>query len=153
MENLIDRDPASLGLRSPEEKEALSVVLLALRERQKGDVEGFVATLDERVVYHDVPLPPAKGRGETRARAEAWHRAVPDLQIAVERVVVQGVAVVTMGRIRGTLRGDLFERPGTGQSFDLPFAQLALVWRGRIAYVRDHWDFATLMRQVGWAGE
>lgn len=153
MENLIDRDPASLGLRSPEEKEALSVVLLALRERQKGDVEGFVATLDERVVYHDVPLPPAKGRGETRARAEAWHRAVPDLQIAVERVVVQGVAVVTMGRIRGTLRGDLFGRPGTGQSFDLPFAQLALVWRGRIAYVRDHWDFATLMRQVGWAGE
>ena len=153
MEDLIDRDPASLAPRSPEEEEALSVVLLALRERQMGDLEGFAATLDEHVVCHDVPLPPAKGPGEARARAEAWHRAVPDLQIVVERFVVQGKAVVTLGRISGTLRGDLFGRPGTGKSFDLPFAQLAVVRRGRIAYVRDHWDFATLMRQVGWAGE
>lgn len=153
MEDLIDRDPASWGPRSLEEEEALSVVLLALRERQMGDLDGFAATLDEHVVYHDVPLPSAKGPGEARARAEEWRRAVPDLEIVVERSIVQGTAVVTMGRIRGTLRGALFGRPGTGKSFDLPFAQLALVRRGRIAYVRDHWDFATLMRQVGWAGE
>ncbi len=152
MENLIDRDPATLVLRSPEEHEALSVVLQALRERNNGDVEGFVATLDERIVYHDVPFPPAKGPREAGARAEAWHRAVPDLRIGVERFVIQGNVVVSMGRIRGTLRGGLLGKPGTGKSFDLPFAQMALVRRGRIAYVRDHWDFATLMRQVGWTG-
>ena len=153
MENLIDQDPAAMALRSPEEDEALSVVLQALRKREKGDVEGFVAMLDKRIVYHDVPFPPAKGLDEARARAEAWHRAVPDLQIAVERFVVQENAVVSMGRICGTLRGDLFGRPGTGKSFDLLFAQMNLVRRGRITYVRDHWDFATMMRQVGWAGK
>jgi len=144
--NLIEHPPGDDIGRSPEEHMAVATILASLRARRDGDAGGFAALLHKRIVYHDIAVTPAKGKDEARARVEQWRRAVPDLDISVEEVVVRGAAVVSLGHIRGTWCGDLFGFKGTGQRFDLLFAQLGLVRQGKILYVRDHWYLATMLR-------
>jgi len=150
VENLIYKEPHELGDFTPEEEEALRVVLEELRAWDSHDLDRLLSVMDEQIIYHDITLSPAKGHQGLREFGEGWLKAAPDFSVFVERFIVQGNCVVNMGRIRGTITGEYFGQPAPNKSFDCMYCQVAIVEKGKIKYVRDHWDSVTMMKQVGW---
>lgn len=150
MENLINRDLEEFATRSSTEREALGIVLQELHAWNAHDLDTLLAISDQDIIYHDVTLPPAKGPQGLRAFGAGWITAAPDFSVTAESIWVQGRTVVTMGRIAGTIQGPFFGRPAPNKPFECMFAQVAIIENGQLKYVRDHWDFATMMRQMGW---
>lgn len=150
MENLVNEDIKELGEFTPEEEENLRAVM----EEQKGwcthDVDRILSVMSEDAIYHDITLPPAKGRESIRKFAEGWVTAAPDFYVFVDTFIVKGGYVVTAGRISGTITGEYFGAAPPNKPFDCMFCQIALVEKGKIRYIRDYWDSYTMMQQVGW---
>jgi ketosteroid isomerase-like protein len=152
VEDLLREEPKEMAPFTKEEEGALRAVQAELRAWDGHDLERLLALFDERIVYHDVPRFAAKGRVGVRALAEERLAAVPDLRIQVERFVVEGNSVASMGRLRGTLGGGFRGRPGDDRSVECLFCQVAIVENGKLKYVRDYWDSAALMRATGRLG-
>jgi len=150
VDNLIYKDPKEIGDFSPEAEAALRIVQEELKSWESHDLDRLLTVMDENIIYHDVTLPPAKGHAGLRAFGEGWLAAAPDFAVPVEKFIVQGNTVVTMGRITGTITAEFFGQPAPNKAFDCMYAQVAVVRNGKIVYVRDHWDSATMMRQMGW---
>lgn len=153
MENLIYKELSELGTFTPQEEEALSLVLEELRAWDTHDLDRLLSVMDERIIYHDVTLPPAKGHQGLREFGEGWLKAAPDFGVPVEEFIVRDNCVVSMGRITGTITGEFFGRPAPDKAFDCMYVQVAIIEAGKIKYIRDHWDSATMMKQVGWLKE
>lgn len=150
MENLIYKEPGAIGQFTPEEEEALHLVLEELRAWDTHDLDRLLSVMDEHVVYHDITLSPAKGHQGLREFGEGWLKAAPDFGVLVEKFIVRDNCVVNMGRISGTISGEYFGKPGPNKPFNCMYAQVCVIDKGKIKYVRDHWDSVTMMRQVGW---
>lgn len=151
VENLIYKEVDELGEFSPEEKEALGVVLEELRAWDRHDLEKLYSICDEEIIYHDITLSPAKGLDGMKEFAEGWVKASPDFTVHVEQFIVRGNCVVNVGRISGTISGEYFGEPGPNKPFDCMYCQVAMVENGKLKYVRDHWDSHTMAQQMGWA--
>jgi predicted ester cyclase len=82
--------------------------------------------------------------------AEGWLQAAPDFTEYIDRFIVKGNVVVTMGRIRGTIKDEFFGLPATNKKFDCQYCQVAFVEKGKIKYARDYWNAADIYNQVGW---
>ena len=149
MDNLIYKDPKEIGDFSPEAEAALRIVQEELKSWESHDLDRLLTVMDENIIYHDVTLP-AKGHAGLRAFGEGWLAAAPDFAVPVEKFIVQGNTVVTMGRITGTITAEFFGQPAPNKPFDCMYAQVAIIRNGKITYVRDHWDSTTMMRQMGW---
>jgi len=151
MENLVYTEPKVIGDFTTEEEAALRIVQEELKAWDAHDLDRLLAVMHEDIIYHDITLPPAKGHAGLRAFGEEWLAAAPDFAVPVEKFVVQGSTVVTMGRITGTVTGEFFGQPAPNKPFDCMYVQVALVENGKIKYVRDHWDSCTMQQQMGWA--
>ncbi len=153
MENLLYKDPMSTkdfpGL-TKKERENLAVVMEELKGWDHADVEMVLKVMANEAIYHDITLPAAKGQDGIRAFGLNWINAAPDFTVHIEKFIVQDNYVVNVGRISGSIQGEYFGLPATKKPFDCMYAQVAVVENGKIIYVRDHWDYTTMSRQVGW---
>lgn len=150
MENLLYKDPSEFMDLTDQERENLRIVMEELKGWDTQNIERVLSAMDEDIIYHDITLPPAKGLDGVRAFGEGWLKAAPDFSVFIEKFIVKGNYVVNVGRISGTITGEYFGRPATNKPFDCMYCQVAVVEKGKIKYIRDHWDSYTMMQQVGW---
>ena len=99
---------------------------------------------DDFVEHEALPGMPTD-KSAPRAFFGMLHAAVPDLQVEVEQIVAEGDLVAVRATARGTHQGELFGMPGTGQGFEMPWADFVQVRDGRAV---AHWgvtDMSSLM--------
>ncbi|MEE9419227.1 MAG: ester cyclase [Desulfatiglandaceae bacterium] len=148
--SLLDEDVDSFEDLSPEEKENLKLVMTELKGWATQSVDMVLSVMAEDGVYYDITGEPAAGHDEIREFGIGWVDAVPDFEPFIEAFVVQGNKVVNMGRISGTMTKEFFGMPATGKKFDCQYCQVAFIEKGKIKYVRDHWNLVDMYHQVGW---
>ncbi len=148
--SLLDEDVDSFEDLSPEEKENLKLVMTELKGWATQSVDMVLSVMAEDGVYYDITGEPAAGHDEIREFGIGWVDAVPDFEPFIEAFVVQGNRVVNMGRISGTMTKEFFGMPATGKKFDCQYCQVAFIEKGKIKYVRDHWNLVDMYHQVGW---
>ena len=148
--SLLDEDVDSFEDLSPEEKENLKLVMTELKGWASQSVDMVLSVMAEDGVYYDITGEPAAGHDEIREFGIGWVDAVPDFEPFIEAFVVQGNKVVNMGRISGTMTKEFFGMPATGKKFDCHYCQVAFIEKGKIKYVRDHWNLVDMYHQVGW---
>ncbi len=148
--SLLDEDVDSFEDLSPEEKENLKLVMTELKGWATQSVDMVLSVMAEEGVYYDITGEPAAGHDEIREFGIGWVDAVPDFEPFIEAFVVQGNRVVNMGRISGTMTKEFFGMPATGKKFDCQYCQVAFIEKGKIKYVRDHWNLVDMYHQVGW---
>ena len=102
------------------------------------DWEAVEAAMTEDVVYHNIPLPPAKGR---IAAMKVVHSIAPEsVDWKILHIAEQGDAVLTE-------RVDNFVAAG-GKSISLPVMGIFEIEDGRIRAWRDYFDLATYTGQL-----
>ncbi|MEW6273681.1 MAG: ester cyclase [Bacillota bacterium] len=151
MENLLYKDPREFADLTEEERENLRIVMEELKGWDTQDLDRVISVMHEDIIYHDITLPPAKGHQGLREFGEGWLKAAPNFTVFIEKFIVKGNYVVNVGRISGTITGEYFGLPATNKNFDCMYCQVAVVEKGKIKYIRDHWDYNTMAQQVGWA--
>jgi steroid delta-isomerase-like uncharacterized protein len=148
--SILDRDIDSFQDLSSQERENLKLVMTELRGWATQDVDLVLSVMAEDGVYYDITGVPAVGHKGIREFGDGWVKAVPDFKPFIEAFVVQGNQVVNMGRIQGTMKNEFFGMPATGKRFDCQYCQYALIEKGKIKYVRDHWNYVDMFHQLGW---
>jgi len=115
-----------------------------------GDVDGFGELLADDFIEHEAlpGLAPSKDGVKTFFRMQI--AAFPDLRLAVEDVVADGVKAVARVRYTGTQQGEFQGMPATGKAVDIQLIDIfAFADDGR---VREHWgviDLMKMMQQLG----
>ena len=95
-----------------------------------------------------------EGREAFRVLAATTHRAFPNMKIEASVVVEDGGTAIAEWRWRGTQTGPLTtpdgtEMPPTGRTSDFPGVSVIEVGDGKIVAMRDYWDNAAMMSQLG----
>ena len=93
------------------------------------------------------------GREGFRAFMQDFKTAFPDCTVYLTRQVATEDGVVNEFRARGTHRGPLASPAGaippTGRSIDYPVCEVWEIREGKLARLRNYFDAASLMRQLG----
>ena len=143
-ENQIYLDPTSFPGLSPAEQEVLALVQKELQGWDQDDLAKVLSTMADDSTYWDVTMEPAYGLDGIREFGEGWLEFCPDFGCFVEKLVVTGDTVVSMGWITGHPNAGVEWFPGMlskqGAYMEFPYCQVAVVKDGKIQYVRDHWD-------------
>lgn len=114
------------------------------------DISRLQALFADAMEHEDVPVGAVnRSKADLRAFAEAWFAASPDIHFtSTLKVVGDGRAVVEwVGG--GTHKGDLPGMPATGKPWQVRGVSVVELAGGKISRCRDYWDFATVMRQLG----
>lgn len=74
--------------------------------------------------------------------------SVPDLNLAIEEIIVEGNRYVVRGRMTGTPTGDFFGVAPTGKSFEIMTIDIHTVEGGRIVESYHVEDWAGAIRQL-----
>ena len=101
-------------------------------------------------VDHSPPLPgmPAGNAGVRQANA-ALREAFPDTVHFIEDQIAEGDKVVTRWTARGTHRGDLLGRPGSGDEIAFSGINIYRIADGRLAESHVNWDLLGIAHQLG----
>jgi steroid delta-isomerase-like uncharacterized protein len=93
------------------------------------------------------------GQDGARKNMEGWFTPFPDARVEVVNVVAGDEWVAIEGIGRGTHNGPLIgptgEFPPTRKSFTVPFCTTLRVTDGKIVAVRDYYNGAEVMQQLG----
>jgi steroid delta-isomerase-like uncharacterized protein len=107
------------------------------------DIEIRLVALDQTLI----------GRDGFRRFMERFATASSDMKKAITNQVASEDQVVSEFRLRGTHDGPLRtphgEIPPTGHAVDLPVVEVIGIRDGRVAFIKNYSDTATLMRQLG----
>lgn len=114
----------------------------------KGNLEVINELVDPNYEGHDPMLGTLKRDG-LREAVKSYRTAFPDLKIEVANIVAEGNYVCTRWISRGTNRGPLLGRAGTGKTVVLSGINLAEVRGGKLLVDRQEFDSASLLRQLG----
>lgn len=122
----------------------------AYQKISSGDIAGFGELVAEDFVEHEeTPGLPSTKEG-TLAFFEMMRSAFPDLDMAVDDVLVDGAKAVARVTFTGTHQGDFMGMPATGKAVDV---QIIDIMRFDDAgLVCEHWgvaDMMSLMEQIG----
>jgi len=79
----------------------------------------------------------------------AFYAGFPDLRWEIERLVAEDNFAVAFWRARGTHQGTFMGRPATGRAITLAGINTYRIADGRIAEDTPHWEFSTLLNQLG----
>jgi steroid delta-isomerase-like uncharacterized protein len=115
-----------------------------------GDIDGFGDHLAEEFVEHEeMPgLEPSKDGVKQMFRM--YRAAFPDLQLAVEDVLVDGDKAVARIRATGTQQGEFMGLPATGRSVAVQL--IDIIRFGDDGLAHEHWgvfDALAMMQQLG----
>jgi steroid delta-isomerase-like uncharacterized protein len=115
------------------------------------DLEGVLGTFGDAARYDDEPWGEHyEGRSGVEKFYEQLMRALPDLEIAVQRRYVTDEAIVVEVVIRGTHLGAWRGLPATGQRIEFPLCGVyTFDADDRLAGERIYYDRGTVLRQLG----
>ena len=106
--------------------------------------------LTEDHVYEDVTFAVVcRGAAETRGFFEGCYSAIPDIHFTLTSAAADSDRAALEWTMTGTHKGDLPGLPATGKPFSVRGATVYEIAADKISVVRDYWDLATLLRQVG----
>jgi steroid delta-isomerase-like uncharacterized protein len=119
-----------------------------------GDVPLLLSLVTEDFELVDVALGMSwhglQGWGEW---LQNWATSMPDAQIRLDSITVEGDTVITEhtggGTHTGPLNTPMGAIPPTGNTIRLQFAEVFEMRDGKIKVMRAYWDTGTLMRQLG----
>jgi steroid delta-isomerase-like uncharacterized protein len=115
------------------------------------DLEGVLRTFGDTARYDDEPWGDHyEGRNEVRSFYGQLMKALPDLEIVVQRRHVADDAIVVEVMIRGTHLGGWRGLPATGRRVQFPLCGVyTFDAADRLAGEKIYYDRGTVLRQLG----
>ena len=129
----------------------IALVELHIRLENEHDLEGVLRTFGDTAHYDDEPWGEHyKGRNGVRRFYEQLMKALPDLEIEVQRRHVTDDAIIVEVMIRGTHLGGWRGLPSTGRRVELPLCGVyTFDADNRLAGEKIYYDRGTVLRQLG----
>ena len=129
----------------------IALVERHIRFENEHDLEGVLSTCGENAQYDDKPWDEYySGRNGVRLFYEQLMRALPDLEIDVQRRHVADEAILVEVLIRGTHLGAWRGLPATGRRVQFPLCGVyTFDSDDRLAGEKIYYDRATVLRQLG----
>lgn len=131
--------------------DAAKASIIAYNEKNWGRVKETVAPT---LVYDEVGTHRRiTGVNEVIDAWKGWAKAIPDSKATFEREVASGNTVTLEVTWRGTHTGPLKtpdrEIPASGRKVELRAVQVVDVADGKAQSIRQYFDMATLLQQIG----
>jgi steroid delta-isomerase-like uncharacterized protein len=122
-----------------------------IRLENEHDLEGVLRTFGETARYDDEPWGEHyEGRSGVRLFYEQLMKALPDLEIEVQRRHVTDDAIVVEVVIRGTHLGGWRSLPATGRRVEFPLCGVyTFDADDRLAGEKIYYDRGTVLKQLG----
>lgn len=117
-----------------------------LAARDPGVVDTFFAP---DFVSHTNPPELPEGVEGVRRFFAMFRDAMPDLEVTIDELIVDGDRAAVATTIRGTHTGELLGLPATGRPVEVVGVDMVRVRDGRIVEHRGLTDTVGLMRQLG----
>jgi steroid delta-isomerase-like uncharacterized protein len=137
----------------PKEREAARIATVEQHVRLENahDLEGVLRTFGEAARYDDEPWGEHhEGRDGVRQFYEQLMKALPDLEIDVQRRHVAGDAILLEVVIRGTHLGAWRGLPATGRRVEFPLCGVyTFDADDHLAGEKIYYDRGTVLRQLG----
>ena len=129
----------------------IAVVEQHIRLENEHDLEGVLRTFGDSAQYDDEPWGEHyKGRNGVRQFYEQLMKALPDLEIEVQRRHVADDAILVEVMIRGTHLGGWRGLPATGRRVEFPLCGVyTFDADDRLAGEKIYYDRGTVLRQLG----
>jgi steroid delta-isomerase-like uncharacterized protein len=129
----------------------IAVVERHIRLENEHDLEGVLRTFGDTARYDDEPWGEHyKGRDGVRLFYEQLMKALPDLEIEVQRQHVTDDAILVEVMIRGTHLGGWRGLPATGRRVEFPLCGVyTFDADDRLAGEKIYYDRGTVLRQLG----
>jgi steroid delta-isomerase-like uncharacterized protein len=129
----------------------IAIVEQHIRLENAHDLEGVLSTFGDTGRYDDEAWGERyPGRGGVRAFYEQLMKALPDLEIEVQRQHVTDDAILVEVTIRGTHLGAWRGLPATGRRVEFPLCGVyTFDENDRLAGEKIYYDRGTVLRQLG----
>ncbi|MGC2195232.1 MAG: ester cyclase [Terriglobales bacterium] len=129
----------------------IAVVEQHIRLENEHDLEGVLRTFGDTARYDDEPWGKHyEGRNGVRLFYEQLMKALPDLEIEVQRRHVTDEAILVEVMIRGTHLGSWRGLPPTGRHVEFPLCGIyTFDADDRLAGEKIYYDRGTVLRQLG----
>ena len=129
----------------------IAVVEQHIRLENEHDLEGVLQTFGDAAGYDDEPWSEHfEGRSGVRQFYEQLMKALPDLEIEVQRRHVADDAILVEVLIRGTHLGGWRGLPATGRRVEFPLCGVyTFDANNRLAGEKIYYDRGTVLRQLG----
>jgi steroid delta-isomerase-like uncharacterized protein len=113
------------------------------------DDASALSELVHREYRHRTPGRELRGRDGLKALFDDYRSGLPDLNVAIDDLVVSGDKVVTSIRLTGTHSGDLLGIPATGKLLSVHGMVLSRLEDGKIIEEWEILDLLGMFRQLG----
>jgi len=137
----------------PEDRQSARIAIVEqhIRLENRHDLEGVLGTFGDTAQYDDEAWGEHyQGRNGVRLFYEQLMKALPDLEIKVQRQHVAKDAVLVEVIIRGTHLGGWRGLPATGRRVEFPICGVyTFDANDRLAGERIYYDRGTVLRQLG----
>jgi steroid delta-isomerase-like uncharacterized protein len=142
---------ASASIPKDRSSARIAVVEQHVRLENEHDLEGVLSTFGDTARYDDEPWGEHyQGRGGVRLFYEQLMKALPDLEIEVQRRHVTDDAIILEVTIRGTQFGGWRGLPPTGRRVEFPLCGVfTFDAEDRLAGEKIYYDRGTVLRQLG----
>ena len=142
---------ASASLPKDRRSARIAIVEQHIRLENEHDLEGVLATFGNNARYDDEPWSEHdSGRKGVGLFYQRLMKALPDLQIEVQRRYVTDDAVVVEVTISGTQLGGWRGLPATGRRIEFPLCGVyTFDADDRLAGEKIYYDRGTVLRQLG----
>jgi steroid delta-isomerase-like uncharacterized protein len=129
----------------------IAIVEQHIRLENEHNLEGILGTFGDGPHYDDEAWGEHyRGSDGVRSFYEQLMRALPDLQIEVQRQYVSDDAILVEVIIRGTHLGEWRGLPATGRRVEFPLCGVyTFDAEDRLAGEKIYYDRATVLRQLG----
>ena len=117
-------------------------------------MERILDCLAEDGVYEDLPLGALnRTKEEARQFIETGWAGFPDLRFELTATAIADGHGTAEWIMSGTHKGDFPGLPATGKPFSVRGVSVIELTGDKIQSVRDYWDFAAVLRQLGFLPE
>lgn len=146
--------PSATGEAGTSRAEVERLVKAVTESWNARDFDAYAALHADDVEVVNVPLGQTlHGADANLEHAKAWATAFPDGQTELTHLIIDGDTAAIEFTGRGTQNGPLVSEAGTipptGRHVDLHFCYTFDIANGKIRRVREYYDVANMMRQLG----
>ena len=93
---------------------------------------------------------PLRGPDAFKQVFHTFHNALDNIQVTVEKTLVDGEFCTALCRVRGQHRGEGFGGPPTDRDVDFTGVVIARVRDGKLVEGWNSFDFLSMYQQLGW---